>query len=73
MDFGTIAKYAMDLGVIPAVALFLIVSLHRQNKQLIDMAARREEISKEMLTTMIGGIAELMKRQSGGGANADQN
>jgi hypothetical protein len=41
MDFTALGKMAMELGVIPTLALYLIVSLHRQNKRLTDMVEKR--------------------------------
>lgn len=69
MDFTSLAKVAMDLGVIPALALFLVVSIQRQNKRLTDMVETREQNNIEMLKLLIGEIAEYKKQHaSGGGA-----
>lgn len=61
MDFATIAKAAMDLGVIPALALFLIVSMHRQNKRLTDMVERREQNNLEMIKILMTEVIEARK------------
>jgi hypothetical protein len=69
MDLVSLAKVAMDLGVIPAFALFLIVSMHRQNKRLTDMVDRREQNNIEMLKLLVGEIAKYRERHSGGGTH----
>jgi hypothetical protein len=71
MDLTTLAKVAMDLGVIPALALFLVVSIQRQNKRLTDMAEKREENNLEMLRLLIGEISQF-KKQPIGGPHADK-
>jgi len=71
MDLTTLDKVAMDLGVIPALALFLVVSIQRQNKRLTDMAEKREENNLEMLRLLIGEISQFRK-QPVGGAHADK-
>lgn len=65
MDFTTIVKAALDLGVIPTVALFMILSMHRQNKRLTDMVEKREQNNIEMLKLLVGEIVELRKHSSG--------
>lgn len=65
MDFTTIVKAALDLGVIPTVALFMILSMHRQNKRLTDMVEKREQNNIEMLKILIGEIVDLRKHSSG--------
>ena len=66
MDLSTLIKAAMELGVIPALALFLVVSMHRQNTRLTDMIDKREQNNLEMLKLLINEIADLKKRSSGG-------
>lgn len=51
----------MELGVIPTLALFLIVSMHRQNKRLTDMVERREENNLEMIKILMGQVIEARK------------
>jgi len=67
MDFLSVAKIAMELGVIPTVALFLIVAMHIQNRRLTDMVEKREENNLEILKILITEIAEF-KKQKGAGA-----
>jgi hypothetical protein len=38
MDIAALGKLAIELGVIPAVALFLVLSMHRQNIRLSKIA-----------------------------------
>jgi hypothetical protein len=66
MNLATLGKLAIDLGVIPALALFLIVSMHRQNKRLTDMVEKREQNNIEMLKILIGEIADLRRHPGGG-------
>jgi hypothetical protein len=61
MDFATVAKAAMELGVIPTLALFLVVSMHRQNKRLTDMVERREQNNIEMIKILMGEIVVARK------------
>jgi hypothetical protein len=63
MDLVAIAKVAMDFGVIPALALFLVSAMHLQNKRLTDMVERREENNLEILKILISQMPES-KRQS---------
>lgn len=65
MDFLTVAKVAMELGVIPTLALFLVVSMHRQNKRLTDMVEKREQNNIDMLKILIGEIVDLRKHPGG--------
>jgi hypothetical protein len=69
MDLAAIGKLAMDLGVIPALALFLVLSIQKQNSRLTDMVEKREANNLEMLKLLVGEIAEY-KKQQGGGARA---
>jgi hypothetical protein len=61
MDLAAIAKAAIDLGVIPALALFLIVSMHRQNKRLTDMVEKREENNLTMIKILMGEVIAARK------------
>jgi len=53
MDFAAIAKAAMELGVIPTVALFLVVAMHAQNRKLTAMLEKKDQHSNEILTILI--------------------
>ena len=71
MDLVSLGKLAIDLGVIPAFAIFLVLSMHRQNKRLTDMVDRREQNNIEILKMLIGELAEYKKQHAVGGANAN--
>jgi hypothetical protein len=49
MDFAAFAKLAVDLGVVPAVALFLIFAMHMQNRRLTALLERKDEQLNAML------------------------
>jgi hypothetical protein len=49
MDFGTYAKLALDLGVIPAVALFLVFAMHLQNRRLTTLLEKKDEQMNSLL------------------------
>jgi hypothetical protein len=66
MDFAQIAKLAMDLGVIPALALFLVMSIQRQNNRLTDMVEKREANNLEMLKLLIGEMSEYKQKLAKG-------
>ncbi len=58
MDIAAIGKLAIELGVIPAVALFLILAMQVQNKRLTQMLQEREQQSLEIVKLLIAQIAE---------------
>lgn len=66
MDFVSIGKVAIELGVIPAVALFLVVAMHAQNKKLTAMLERKDEHTFEILTMLVADLAELRKSNLSG-------
>ncbi|HKI04721.1 MAG TPA: hypothetical protein VKK31_22260 [Thermoanaerobaculia bacterium] len=43
MSFETVAKAALELGVVPAIAIALVVYLFLQNRQLLQQKVRTEE------------------------------
>jgi hypothetical protein len=49
MDFASYAKLAVDLGVVPAVALFLIFAMHLQNRRLTALLEKKDEQMNTML------------------------
>ena len=59
MDLATLGKLALDLGVIPALALFLVVAMHLQNKRLTKMLERQEENNMQLLTLLATQLAAL--------------
>jgi len=62
VDLVEIGKIAMNLGVIPALALFLVVAIQKQNQRLTDMVEQREKNNLEMLKLLIGELAEFKKQ-----------
>jgi hypothetical protein len=65
MAFPELVKAALDLGIIPALALFLVVGLFQQNKQLMK---QRNEIEAKLLENLFQVLADyqkLLDRSSG--------
>lgn len=69
MDLAAIAKLAMDFGVIPALALFLVTAMHLQNKRLTDMVEKREENNLEILKILISQMPESKRQGRAGKIN----
>ena len=67
MDFATVGKVALELGVIPTVALFLVVSMHLQNKRLTSMLEKHEQSTFEILKELVAQISDYRSQNSGGG------
>jgi hypothetical protein len=65
MDIAALGKLAIELGVIPAVALFLILSMHRQNIRLSKMLESREQQSLEMMKLLVLQIIDIRKLKPG--------
>lgn len=63
MDVLSLGKIAMELGVIPAVALFLLVAMHLQNRRLTDMVEKREQNNLEILKILITEISDFKKKK----------
>jgi hypothetical protein len=61
MEFTALVKAALELGVIPALALFLVVAMHLQNRQLIK---DRQETEKRLLDTLLDILAEQKAREA---------
>jgi hypothetical protein len=59
MEFGALVKAALELGVIPALALFLVVAMYLQNRQLIK---DRHETEKQLLNTLLDVVANQKPR-----------
>ena len=49
MGFPELVKAALELGVVPALALFLVVAMFLQNKQLMN---DRRDMEKQLLETL---------------------
>jgi hypothetical protein len=58
MAFTELVKAALDLGVIPALALFLVAGLFIQNKQLMK---QRNEMETKLLATLLQVLADYQK------------
>ena len=61
MDFATLSKAAIDLGIVPALALFLVLAMHRQNRQLTQMLADREKHNNEMIKQLVVEVIQFGK------------
>lgn len=49
MELPALLKAAVELGVIPALALFLVASMHHQNKRLLE---DRRETERQLLKSL---------------------
>ncbi|MFH0777217.1 MAG: hypothetical protein V2A71_01170 [Candidatus Eisenbacteria bacterium] len=63
MDLGTLAKAAVELGVIPALALFLVFAMHLQNRKLTSMLEKQEQNTMEILKILVQEVAEFRRIQ----------
>jgi hypothetical protein len=63
MDLGTLVKAAVELGVIPALALFLVFAMYVQNRKLISMLEKQEQSNMEVLKILIQEIADFGRIQ----------
>ncbi len=55
-----LVKAALELGVIPALALFLIAAMHSQNKQLIKDRREMEQRLLEIVSNIQSDYKELV-------------
>jgi hypothetical protein len=55
MEFSALVKAALELGVIPALALFLVVAMFLQNRQLI---RDRQKTEEKLLSTLLELVAQ---------------
>jgi hypothetical protein len=53
MTFPELVKAALELGVVPALALFLVVAMFLQNKQLLNDR-------REMETRLLGTVSQVL-------------
>ena len=63
MTFPELVKAALELGVVPALALFLVVAMFLQNKQLLN---DRREMEARLLGTVsqvLGDYQKLLNAQ----------
>jgi len=61
-NFFALAKGAVDLGVIPALALFLVLNLHRQNQRLTETLRDMESQFLKQYTSILSDYRELLLR-----------
>ena len=61
MDLTSVAEAAIKLGVIPALLLFLVVSLHLQNRQLLRDRREMEHQLLQTLGTIVKEYQELLR------------
>lgn len=58
MDFASLVKAALELGVIPALALFLVAAMFLQNRQLIK---DRRDAEAQLLKTLSQVVSDYQK------------
>jgi predicted PurR-regulated permease PerM len=63
MEFSALVKGALELGVIPALALFLVFAMHLQVKKLTSMLEKQEQNNMDVLKTLIKEYSEFIKIQ----------
>jgi hypothetical protein len=61
MDFTSVVEAAIKLGVIPALLLFLVVSMHLQNRQLLRDRREMEHQLLQTLSTTVKDYQELLR------------
>jgi hypothetical protein len=61
MEFTALVKAALELGVIPALALFLVVAMHLQNRQLM---RDRQATEQKLLNTLLEIVADQKTRNA---------
>jgi hypothetical protein len=62
MTFYELAKAALELGVIPALALFLVMAMYLQNRQLTRDRREMEVRLLESLGQVLSDYRELISR-----------
>jgi hypothetical protein len=55
MDLNMLRKGAIELGVIPMVALFLVFAMHLQNRRLTTMLQKQEQNNMDVVKLLIRG------------------
>ena len=61
MSLDTLIKGAIELGVIPMLALFLVFAMYLQNRRLTLMLERQEQNNIEVVKLLIKEVAEFGK------------
>lgn len=62
MTFPEVIKAALELGVIPTLALFLVFAMYLQNRQLIKDRKKMEEQLLANLSQVLSDYRELITR-----------
>lgn len=63
VDFGAYAKLAVDLGVIPTLALFLVFAMHLQNRRLTSLLEKKDSQFNAMLTAKDEHLNTMLERK----------
>ncbi len=58
MDLGVLIKAALELGIVPALALFLVAAMYLQNRQLLK---DRQAMETKLLNTLTQVILDNQK------------
>ena len=58
MAFPELVKAALELGVVPALALFLVFGMFLQNRQL---SKERHDMEKQLLSTLAQVLSDSQK------------
>jgi hypothetical protein len=66
MGFPELVKAALELGVVPALALFLVLAMFLQNKQLMN---DRRAMEKQLLETLQKVVSDYQKVVEGSQQN----
>lgn len=59
MDFLTLVKAAIELGIAPVLVLFLVVTMHKEKKQLLTMIEKHEQNHLDILKTLTLELAKF--------------
>jgi hypothetical protein len=63
MEFSALVKGALELGVIPTLALFLVFAMYLQVRKLTSMLEKQEQSNMDVLKTLIKEYSEFIKTQ----------
>lgn len=59
MDFLSMVKAAVELGIAPVLALFLVFTMHKEKKQLLAMIEKHEQNHLEIVKTLTEELAKF--------------
>lgn len=71
MGIETLIRGAIELGVIPMVALFLVYAMHLQNKRLTAMLEKQEQNNMDVVKLLIQEVTQFGKFQLSRGSEAN--